>query len=78
MFERLSSFTYSTEFGLQYAKLKLKTAQIDQKNNSFKMASSFKLSRWCFVSDTSMNRSIGLDKPASIQIGCELVAFEVQ
>ena len=61
MFERLSSFTYSTEFGLQYAKLKLKTAQIDQKNNSFKMASSFKLSRWCFVSDTSMNRSIGLE-----------------
>ena len=35
MFERLSSFTYLTEFGLQYAKVKLKTAQIDHKNNNF-------------------------------------------
>ena len=35
MFERLCSFTYLTEFGLQYAKLKLKTGQIDHKNNNF-------------------------------------------
>ena len=35
MFERLSSFTYSTEFGLQYAKLKLETGQIDHKKNNF-------------------------------------------
>ena len=49
VFERLCSFTYLTEFGLQYAKLKLKTGQIDQKNNIFNMASSFKLSRWCFL-----------------------------
>ena len=35
MFERLCSFTYWAEFGLQYGKLKLKTAQIDYKNNNF-------------------------------------------
>ena len=35
MFERLCSFTYLTEFGLQYAKLKLETGQIDHKKNNF-------------------------------------------
>ena len=35
MFERLCSFTYWAEFGLQYGKLKLKTAQIDYRNNNF-------------------------------------------
>ena len=35
MFERLCSFTYFTEFGMQYRKLKLKMAQIDYENNNF-------------------------------------------
>ena len=34
MFERLCSFTYFTEFGMQYRKLKLKMAQIDYENNN--------------------------------------------
>ena len=51
VFERLCSFPYFTEFGLQYPKLKLKTAQIDQKNNIFEIASNFKLSRWRVVSN---------------------------